>query len=95
MGFNATEPNVTLVRRLDIFPQVSFAFRDDWSLVFYAGENPISYNDVNHKWFVPIDAMLIKRLNKTVELGLGAAYGIVKDNPSYDYQVYGRMTFYF
>jgi len=95
MGFSATEPNVTLVRRLDIFPQVAFAFPDDWSLVLYAGENPISYNDVNHKWFVPIDAMVIKRLNKTVELGLGAAYGIVKDNPSYDYQVYGRLTFYF
>ena len=39
--------------------------------------------------------MLIKRLNKTVELGVGGAYGIVKDNPTYDYQVYGRLTFYF
>jgi len=25
----------------------------------------------------------------------GSAYGIVRDNPTYKYQVYGRMSFYF
>jgi hypothetical protein len=94
-GFNATETNVTLVRRLDLFPTLNFGLADSWSLIFYAGENPISYNYVNEKWFVPIDAMLIKRLSKTVELGVGSAYGIVKDNPTYKYQVYGRLSYYF
>jgi hypothetical protein len=39
--------------------------------------------------------MLIKRLSKAVELGVGGAYGIVTDNPTYKYQVYGRLSFYF
>jgi hypothetical protein len=94
-GFSATEPNVTLVRRLDVFPTVNFGLADNWSLAFYNGEFPMSYNYVNGKWFVPIDAMLIKRLSKTVELGIGGAYGIVTDNPTYKYQVYGRLSYYF
>jgi hypothetical protein len=86
---------VTLVRRLDVFPTVNVGLADNWSLAFYNGEFPMSYNYVNNKWFVPIDAMLIKRLSKTVELGAGGAYGIVTDNPTYKYQVYGRLSFYF
>jgi hypothetical protein len=58
-------------------------------------ENPISYNDVINKWFVPIDVMLIKRLSKTVEFGFGGAYGLVKDDPQYQYIINGRLTFYF
>ena len=83
------------VRRLDVFPTLNFGIADTWSLVLFAGENPISYNYVNEKWFVPIDAMLIKRLSKTVELGVGSAYGVVRDNPTYKYQVYGRLSYYF
>ena len=67
---------------------------DSWSLVTYP-ENGISYNEVTHKWFVPIDLMLIKRLTKATELGLGAAYTLVKDDPLYRYILYGRLTFYF
>lgn len=94
-GYSATETNVSLVRRLDVFPTVNFGLADNWSLAFYNGEFPMSYNYVNNKWFVPIDAMLIKRLSKTVELGIGGAYGIVTDNPTYKYQVYGRLSYYF
>lgn len=82
------------VRQLDLYPIVTFALTDNWSLVTYP-ENGISYNDATHKWFVPIDLMLIKRLNKTTELGLGAAYTLCKDDPLYRYIAYGRLTFYF
>jgi hypothetical protein len=94
MSFHATEPGAAKVRKLDLYPAVTFGLPDDWSLAFYP-ENPISYNDVTNKWFVPIDAMLIKRFSKTVEFGFGGAYGLVKDDPQYQYIINGRLTFYF
>jgi hypothetical protein len=94
MSYHATEPNAPQVRKLDLFPAVTFGLPDAWSLVFYP-ENPITYNDTTNKWFVPIDAMLIKRFSKTVEFGFGGAYGLVKDDPQYKYVINGRLTFYF
>jgi hypothetical protein len=94
MSVHATEPGAAKVRKLDLYPTVTFGLPDAWSLAFYP-ENPISYNDVIHKWFVPIDVMLIKRLSKTVEFGFGGAYGLVKDDPQYQYIINGRLTFYF
>ena len=82
------------VRKLDLYPTVTFGLPDNWSLSFYT-ENPIIYNDVTNKWFVPIDAMLIKRLSKTVEFAFGGSYGLVKDDPQYQYIINGRLTFYF
>ncbi len=58
-------------------------------------ENPITYNEITHKWFVPIEAMFFKRLTKAVEIGFGGAYGLVKDDPQYRYLVEGRLRFYF
>lgn len=94
MSYHATEPGAGRIRRLDLFPTVTFGLPDNWSLAFYP-ENPISYNDVTNKWFVPIDVLLIKRLSKTVEFGFGGAYGLVKDDPQYQYIINGRLTFYF
>ena len=94
MSFHAAEPSAAKIRKLTIFPTVTFDVPDHWTLAFYP-ENPISYNSVSHKWFVPIDLMLIKRLAKTVELGFGAAYAMVDDDPLYRSIVYGRLTFYF
>jgi hypothetical protein len=94
MSYHTTEPGAAKVRLLFLFPNVKFALPDSWSLAIYP-ENPISYNAVTKKWFVPIDLMLTKRLTKTVELGFGGAYGLVKDYPQFDYTIYGQMTFYF
>ena len=44
MSFHATEPATPQVRKLDLFPTVTFGLPDDWSLAFYP-ENPITYND--------------------------------------------------
>ena len=94
MSYHATEPGAARIRRLDLFPTLTLGLPDDWSLAFYP-ENPISYNDVTNKWFVPIDAMLIKRFSKTVEFGFGGAYALVKDDPQYQYIINARLTFYF
>lgn len=94
MSFHATSASASQVRRLDLFPTVTFGLAEGWSLAFYP-ENPISYNDVSDKWFVPIDAMLIRRVSKTVEFGFGGAYALVKDDPQYQYIINGRLTFYF
>jgi hypothetical protein len=94
MSYHAVRSGGPQVRKLDLFPGVTFGFDDGWSLAFYP-ENPITYNAETSKWFVPIDVMLIKRLSKTVELGFGGAYGLVKDDPQYQYIINGRLTFYF
>jgi hypothetical protein len=94
MSYHAVRSGGPQVRKLDLFPAVTFGLPDNWSLAFYP-ENPITYNDETNKWFVPIDVMLIKRLSKTVEFGFGGAYGLVKDDPQYQYIINGRLTFYF
>ena len=94
MSFQGTEPSAITIRQLNLYPTVTFAFPDSWSLAFYP-ENGITYNGVTNKWFVPVDLMFAKRLTKSVELGFGAAYALVKDDPLYQYLLYGRMTLYF
>ena len=94
MSYHAVREGGPKVRKLDLFPSVTFGLPDNWSLAFYP-ENPITYNDETNKWFVPIDAMLIKRLSKTMEFGFGGAYRIVDDDPQYKWIVNGRLTFYF
>ncbi len=44
---------------------------------------------------MPIDVLFIKRVSKRVEFAFGGAYGLVKDDPQYDYVINGRLTFYF
>jgi hypothetical protein len=94
MSYHATREDAAKVRTLDLFPTVTFSLRNDWDLSFYA-ENPVVYNDVIHKWFVPIDILLTKRVSRSFGFGFGGAYGLVKDDPRYQYVVNGRVTFYF
>ena len=58
-------------------------------------ENPISYNHVSRKWFVPLDAQLVKRARKDLEFMFGAAYGLVRDDPQFLWQLYTRVSVYF
>ncbi len=93
-SFHATESGASQIRSLNLFPAVRFGLPDGWTLAFYP-ENPIAYNDVTNKWFVPIDALLVKRVSERFEFGFGGAWGLVKDNPQYRYIVNGRATWYF
>jgi hypothetical protein len=94
MSYHATEAGAAKVRQLDLYPAVTVDLPDRWSLAFYP-KNPITYNDVTNKWLVPIDVMLTNRVTKSLELGLGSAYALVKDDPQYKYVLYGRVTLYF
>jgi hypothetical protein len=94
ISYHATREGAARVRTLDLFPTVTFGFKDAWALSFYS-ENPVVYNDAINKWFVPIDVLLTKRVNKSFGFGVGGAYGLVKDDPRYQYVINGRVTFYF
>jgi hypothetical protein len=94
-GFNAQSPGTTLVSSLNLFPTVTFGLNDHWSFVAYP-ENPITYNRNNGSWFVPFDFLFVNRLSKTFEFALGGAFKLGSpSNPSYDYIVDGRATFFF
>jgi len=94
MSFHAGEDGAGQVRRLDLYPTVSKALGSGWTLRVY-DENPISYNNVSEKWFVPLDAQLVKRARKDLEFAFGAAYGLVRDDPRYLTQAYARVSLYF
>ena len=94
MSFHATEPGAAKIRSLSLFPTVTFALPEKWSLAFYP-ENAITYNAETHKWFVPLDLMVLKRLTNEVELGIGSTFPLDQDNRSYKYNIYGRVTLYF
>jgi hypothetical protein len=93
-GFDAQSPGVTEIRRLDLFPTVIFGLAPGWALHLYP-ENPISYNDQTHKWFVPIDVLVTHRVSKSFEFGVGGAVPIVDDDRAYRWLVQARLTFYF
>ena len=94
MSYHATEPGASKIRQLWLYPILTFAMQDNWSLAFYS-ENGIAYNAVTHNWFVPIDLLLSKRVTNTVDVGLGVAYPLTKDDPLYKYVIYGRVTLFF
>ena len=94
ISYHATREGAARVRTLDLFPTVTFSLKDAWALSFYS-ENPVVYNDAINKWFVPIDVLLTKRVSKSFGFGVGGAYGLVKDDPRYQYVINGRVTFYF
>lgn len=93
-GFDTQSPGVTEIRRLDLFPTMIFGLAPGWALHLYP-ENPISYNDRTHKWFVPIDALVTHRVSKSFEYGFGGAFPIVDDDRAYRWLVQARLTFYF
>ena len=94
MSYHATEGATGKVRTLDLYPIVTFGLKEGWSLSLYS-ENPIIYNDVTNKWFVPIDVLLHKRVSKSLDLTFGGAYGLVKDVPQYQYIINGSIALYF
>jgi len=94
MSYHANTDKAGQVRRLDFYPTITKGFADGWALQLWQ-ENPIDYNQVTKKWFVPIDVLLVKRMSKSWEWGFGGAYAIEKDDPQYQYIINGRVTFYF
>lgn len=94
-GFHPNPPSTQLVSTLDLYPAATFGLDGGWSLTLYP-ENPITYDRNSGQWFVPLDFMMVRRVSKTFEFGIGAAVKLGNpSNPSYDYIIDGRATFYF
>jgi hypothetical protein len=90
-GFDPKYANVSEVRELDLYPGATFALPERWSLLLYP-ENPITYNEQNKTWFVPLDLMLTRKVGKTLEFGIGGAWKLGNpSNPSYRYIIDARL----
>ena len=94
MSVHATEAGAGKVRKLDFFPTVAKRLAEGWTVILW-NENAITYNQVTEKWFVPVEAQLVRRASKDLEFAFGAAYGAVRDDPQFLTQVFGRVTLYF
>ena len=94
-GFDPQVAGVTTVRKLTIFPVVSFPLDASWTLFFYP-ENPISYNARSHTWVVPLDLLFVKTFDKTIQLGIGGAVNLNQNDPSsYRYIVDAKLSLFF
>jgi hypothetical protein len=90
-GFDPKYANVSEVRELDLYPGAVFALPERWSLLLYP-ENPITYNEQSKTWFVPLDFMLARKVDKTFEFGIGGAWKLGNpSNPSYHYIIDARL----
>lgn len=94
IGFAPSDPQVATVRTLDLFPMVTVALGSGWSLSLYS-ENPIAYDAVTGKWFIPFDALLLKRLDRNLDITVGGAYGFVRDDPQYLYLINASLALHF
>jgi hypothetical protein len=46
-------------------------------------------------WFIPLDAMVTHRLNKSFLFAVGASKQVVQSYPVYDWSFYGKLSFNF
>ncbi len=94
-GFAPQYDNVKEVRTLDLYPAATFGLPQRWSLLLYP-DNPITYNAQNGTWFVPLDLMLSRRIDRSFEFAVGGAVKLGHpSDPSYRYIIDGRVIFYF
>jgi hypothetical protein len=89
-GF-AAEDNVQEKRTLDLYPAATFGLGSGWSLLLYP-DNPITYNEQKHTWFVPLSLMLARNIDRNLEFGIGGAWKLGNPgDPSYRYIIDGRL----
>ena len=90
-GFDPRYDNVSEVRKLELYPAATFSLSGGWSLLLYP-DNPITYNEQKNTWFVPLDLMLARRIDKTLEVGVGGAWKLGNpSDPSYRYIIDARL----
>lgn len=94
-GFAPQYDNVQEVRKLDLYPTTSFGVGQGWSLSLYP-ENPITYNDANGTWFFPLDVMLVHKVQRDFEYGVGGAYELGHPRePAFRYVIDARLIYRF
>ena len=84
MSYHANSAGATKIRKLELYPTVSFALPDQWFIALYP-ENPIVYNEITGQWFVPFEAMAGKDLSERLHLGFGGAVKLGGNDPQYQY----------
>jgi len=84
MSYHANTAGAGKIRRLDLYPTVTFDLPDRWFIAFYP-ENPIKYNEITRQWFVPFEAMLGKAISERLRLRFGGAFKLGGNDTRYNY----------
>lgn len=92
----ANNPNQPpLVRNLNIFPTLGFNLSPSTQLRLWDENGAVWNTGGGGGWFVPLDAMVTHRLNKSLLFAVGASKQVVQSYPVYDWSFYGKLSFNF
>ncbi len=58
-------------------------------------KNGAVFNTAGNGWFVPIDAMVLHRLDKNWVVAVGASKQVVQTYQQYDWSTYAKISFNF
>ena len=94
MSYHADSADTAKVRKLDLYPTVTFALSDRWFITLYP-ENPIEYNQLTRQWFVPFEAMVGKAISERLQVGLGGAVKLGGSYPQYQYLLEAQVELRF
>lgn len=82
MSYHAASADAAKIRKLELYPTVTFALPERWFVAFYP-ENPVVYNESTGQWFVPFEALVGKDLSERLHLGFGGAVKLGGNDPQY------------
>jgi hypothetical protein len=88
------------ISELQLAPQLYIQLPDTWFLNFYPATD-IRYNfaeqrpDDTGRWFVPLDVVAGKMLNKTTVASMEVSFPIVNEYKLYDSKIEARIGFFF
>jgi hypothetical protein len=92
----ASNPNQPpLVRNLNIFPTLGLNISPSTQLRLWDENGIILNTGGGGGWFVPLDAMVTHRLNKSFLFAVGASKQVVQSYSVYDWSFYGKLSFNF
>jgi hypothetical protein len=94
MSYHAATAGASAIRKLDLYPTVSFDLPDHGFIALYP-ENPIVYNEITHQWFVPFEAMAGKKISERLHVGFGGAVKLGGNDPQYQYLLEARVRWLF
>ncbi len=94
MSYHAASAGAAKIRKLDLYPTVTFDLPDRWFIVLYP-ENPIEYNEITGQWFVPFEAMVGKDLSERLHLSFGGAVKLGGNDPQYQSLLEARVEWRF
>lgn len=91
-NYNPSAP--PLVRNLQLYPTLGFQINPNTQIRLW-DENGVIYNSAGGGWFVPLDAMVTHRLDKSFLVAVGASKQVVQTYNQYNWSLYGKVSFNF